>query len=192
VTITYQLGTKLYINLTNRCSNDCNFCVRNFKDGVGGYNLWLEKEPTVEEIIGELKSAGDYQEIVFCGYGEPLTRLKTIIEVASYLKENFPELPIKIDTNGQANLIHEENVLPKLEGLIDKVSVSLNASSSEKYQQLCDSEFGDQAYPAVLEFIRQAQDYIPEVVASVVAQPEVDIEKCEEVAHELGVKLRVR
>ncbi|GAB6138916.1 TatD family nuclease-associated radical SAM protein [Halanaerobaculum tunisiense] len=192
MTITYQLGNKLYINLTNRCSNDCKFCIRRFKDGVGDYDLWLDKEPTVDEVIANIDDVNQYQEIVFCGYGEPLMRINEVQEISQYLKENHPQISIRVNTNGQANLIHNENVLLKLEDLIDVISISLNASTVDRYQEICQSQFGTQAFKAVIEFIKEAKKRIPKVIVSVVASSKVDVTACKNLAQDLGVEFKVR
>ena len=190
--ITYQLGSKLYINLTNRCTNDCKFCVRQFKDGLAGYKLWLEEEPTVEEVIEDIEDPTNYQEIVFCGFGEPLIRLDAVIEISTWLKENYPEVIVRINTNGLANLIHQQNVLLELEGLIDVISISLNASDTETYQEVSRSTFGEKSFIVVIDFIKEAKKYIPEVKVSVVDYEGVDIEACKDLAKELGVEIKVR
>ncbi len=192
MSITYELGEKIYINLTNRCNNDCKFCVRKFKDGVGNYNLWLEEEPTAKEVIDELKLQGEYTEIVFCGYGEPLLRLDTIIEISKFINDNHPKIPIRINTNGQANLYYQHNILPQLSNLIASISISLNASNKEAYQELCQPDFGLDAFPAVIEFIREAKKYISDIVVSIVTYPTVDIVACRKLAKNLDVELKVR
>ncbi len=188
--IAYALGKKLYLNITNRCTNKCSFCIRNQGPGVGGYNLWLDEEPTNKEVIEAIGDPSEYEEVVFCGYGEPLLRIHTVLEVAKYVK-GF-NVPVRIDTNGQANLAHEENIVPELKGLVDTISISLNAENSVKYDQICESEFGEEAFGALLEFTRECKKYIPNVILSVVEIPEIDIEKCKAIAEELGVQLRVR
>lgn len=188
--IAYALGKKLYLNITNRCTNKCSFCIRNQGPGVGGYHLWLDEEPTNKEVIEAIGDPSEYEEVVFCGYGEPLLRIHTVLEVAKYVK-GF-NVPVRIDTNGQANLAHEENIVPELKGLVDTISISLNAENSVKYDQICESEFGEEAFGALLEFTRECKKYIPNVILSVVEIPEIDIEKCKAIAEELGVQLRVR
>ncbi|PRX26456.1 TatD family-associated radical SAM protein [Orenia metallireducens] len=190
--ITYGLEDKLYINLTNRCTNDCEFCVRNFKDGVGDYNLWLDKEPTTREIINNIGDASAYNEIIFCGYGEPMIRLEEIKEISNYLKNDYPKVPIRINSNGQANLIHNRNILPEISDLIDSISISLNAHNSKSYQKICKSTFSDKAFPAIIEFISEAKKYISEVRVSVVDYPEVDIDSCSKLAKKLNVPLKIR
>ncbi|MCK8824999.1 TatD family nuclease-associated radical SAM protein [Fuchsiella alkaliacetigena] len=188
--ITYQLGDSIYINLTNRCTNQCQFCIRNYQDGVGGYNLWLAEEPTAAEVIEEIEDPTSYQEVVFCGYGEPLIRLETLLEVANWLQEF--DTSVRIDTNGQANLIHQDNIAPKLEGLVDTISISLNAKNASKYQQLCNSDFGSSAFEAILEFTQECKKYIPQVILTVVNNSLVDIYECRKIAKNLGVDFKIR
>lgn len=190
--ITYPLGAKLYINLTNQCTNDCKFCVRKFKDGLGGYRLWLDEEPSAQEVIADIENPNDYEEIVFCGFGEPLMRLEVLKEVAEWLKDNYPQLPLRINTNGLANLVYDRNILVELEGLIDAVSVSLNASNAQQYQEVSQSQFGQESFGAVIDFIKEAKEYISNVQVSVVDYPGVDVEECKKLAHKLEIKLRVR
>lgn len=196
MTITYELGNSLYVNITNRCSNSCSFCVRNDHDGVNGKdNLWLDREPTIEEIKKdfEARDLEKYDGVVFCGYGEPMMRTYDLLKVAKWLKEKMPDLQIRINTNGQANLICGEDITPKLEGLIDCVSISLNAENAEKYQAVCYSDYGEAAYPALLDFARLAKQYVPKVVFTVVDIMEKDeIEACRKIAEDCGVSFRIR
>ena len=190
--ITYPLGSKLYINLTNQCTNDCKFCVRKFKDGLGGYKLWLDEEPSAEEVINDIDQPEEYEEIVFCGFGEPLMRLKIVKKVAGWLQDNYPHLPLRINTNGLANLVYDKNVLKELAGLVDAMSISLNASTEEQYQAVSQSQYGKEAFGAVIEFIKEAKRYIPSVQVSVVNYPGVNIKKCQELAVELNVEFKLR
>lgn len=196
MTITYELGSSLYVNITNRCSNACTFCVRNKHDTVNGKdNLWLDREPTIDEIKTDFKrrDLSEYDAVVFCGYGEPMMRADVVIEIAKWLKKKHPDIKIRINTNGQANMIYKKDITPQLEGIIDCVSISLNAENAEKYQKLCKSEFGEEAYTGLLEFARLAKRHVPEVVLSVVdiMKPE-EIEQCRKIAEDCGVTFRVR
>lgn len=190
--IAYTLGDSLYLNITNRCSNACSFCIRNTADGVGGHYLWLSSEPSAEEIIQAIGDPSGYKEVVFCGFGEPLMRVDAVRDVAAYIKSRWPNMPIRVNTNGHANLIHGRNVVPELKGLIDVMSISLNAESAGKYVAMCRPRFGAEAYQAVLDFARECKGVIPKVVLSVVDVPEVDVESCRRIAEELGVEFRVR
>ncbi|HEX9021659.1 MAG TPA: TatD family nuclease-associated radical SAM protein, partial [Nitrospirota bacterium] len=159
-------------------------------DFVKGHNLRLKNEPSADELIKEIGDPKRYTEIVFCGYGEPLLRLDVVKAVSAEVKRLGGK--VRIDTNGHANLIHKRNILPELAGLVDAVSVSLNAQNAELYEKLTQPKFGREAYDAVREFIREATKYIPEVTATVVSAPEVDIDACRRIAEGLGAKYRVR
>lgn len=191
--IAYQIGDSLYLNITNRCTNECVFCIRNMSRQFNKqYDLWLEQEPDVEEVLSAIGDPSRYKQIVFCGYGEPLIRLETVKSIARALKQKNKNINIRLDTNGQANLFWGRNVLPELKGLIDKISISLDAENADKYQEICHPNYGPLAYPAVLEFIKQSKDYIPEVEASVVDLPGIDKPACEKLAAGLGAAFRVR
>ena len=188
--IAYQIGSRLYLNITNRCSCACEFCVRNLAPGVAGYYLQLEKDPSTEEIISAIGDPRAYSEVVFCGYGEPLIRLDTVKAVAAWVKERG--VGVRVNTNGLANLWHGRNVLPELAGLIDAISISLNTENAEKYFKICHPVFGPESYSALLEFIQESNKYIPKVQVSVVDISEIDVEACREIAERLGVGFKVR
>jgi len=195
MTITYEVGNSLYINITNRCSNNCSFCVRTKGDGVGNAsNLWLDREPTVDEIITAIqkRDLSKYQELVFCGYGEPMMRTPDILEICKKIK-SVNKIPVRINTNGQANLIFERDITPSLEGCVDTISISMNASNKESYQAFCRSVYGDAAFDALLDFAAKCKRYVPHVVLTVVdIIPTQDIANCRAIANEIGVNLRVR
>jgi TatD family-associated radical SAM protein len=188
---TYELHGALYVNLTNRCTNRCDFCIRSKADGVGGYDLWLKREPEAGEIIAQIPDPARYDEIVFCGYGEPTIRLDALLEVAAYVKERGGRT--RINTNGQASLYHGRNVAPEMKGKIDTVSVSLNAPTAEAYQQMCHSAYGEDAYEAIQSFVRSCLAAGIEAICSVVDVLGVeDIERCREITKKLGAKFRLR
>jgi len=190
--IAYVIDRSLYVNVTNRCTNACVFCIRNTEKGVG-YDLWLDHEPTAAEMIQALKDKNplSYEEVVFCGYGEPLIRISEVVEVARWLKD-LGVKKIRVNTNGLANRYHGRNILPDLKGLIDVISISLNAENAGAYHAVSRSRYGEEAYLEILNFIRESKIYIPEVIVTVVRWEGVDIAKAEEVARSLGVKFRVR
>jgi TatD DNase family protein len=188
--VAYPIRNSLYLNITNRCSAACTFCVRYRTDFVKGHNLRLREEPSAEEIIRLIGDPKRYAEIVFCGYGEPLLRLEVVKAVSAEVKQRGGR--VRIDTNGHANMIHERNVLPELAGLVDAVSISLNAQNAELYDKITRSQFGLKAYEKVKDFIRLAKTQIPDVSVTIVSLPEVDIDACRKIADDLGVKLRVR
>ncbi len=187
--IAYQIRDSLYLNITNRCTNACSFCVKFRSDFVKGHRLRLSQEPTEEEITLSIGDPSLYKEVVFCGYGEPLERLDAVKDVARWIKERGGR--VRINTNGHANLIHKRDILPELKGLVDSISVSLDAQDEATYNRLCKPVFKN-AHAEIIRFIRQAKEFIPDVQATVVELEGVDIEKCREIAAQLGVKLRIR
>jgi TatD DNase family protein len=188
--IVYRIRDSLYLNITNRCTNRCTFCAK-FQDfTVKGHHLRLEGEPSGAEVMAAIGDPRSHEEVVFCGYGEPLLRLELVKEVAAWLKKQG--VRVRINTDGQANLVHGRNVLPELAGLVDAISVSLNAPDSQTYQRLCRSPFGEDGYAAVKDFLREAPRHIPSVTATAVSIAGVDMEACRRIAKELGVKFRER
>ncbi len=189
--IAYPIRNSLYLNLTNRCTNSCIFCAK-FKDfTVKGHHLRLEKDPEFAEVMAAIGNPESYEEVVFCGYGEPLIRLDLLKDVATELKKKG--IRIRVNTDGQANLVHGRNILPELSGLVDAVSVSLNAPDPETYQHFCRSRFGTDAFEEVKNFLREAKKYIPSVTATAVAIPGIDMEACRRLAEEeLEVVFRER
>ena len=195
MTITYALNGSFYVNITNRCSNRCDFCIRNNGDGVGDADsLWLEREPTVAEILADIKKndLSQYKELVFCGYGEPLMRLDAIVAVVRELKKQT-KISVRINTNGQADLIYGRPTSHELEGLIDVVSISLNTPDADSYDRLCHSDYGPSAFDALIAYAADCKKYVTTVILTVVdIIPPEDIEKCRAIAASAGVSLRVR
>jgi len=185
----------IYVNLTNKCSCSCTFCLRNTKEMAESNSLWLHKEPTVYEVIGEFEKydLSQFNEVIFCGFGEPLTRLDDLLKVAKYLKNRNSNTPIRINTNGLSNLTHKKEIAPLLKGLIDTVSISLNASNAEEYLRLTRNKFGIESYDAMLKFAVSCKEYVPNVVMTVVdCIGQEEIEACKAVCDTIGVPLRVR
>jgi TatD DNase family protein len=187
--IAYKIRNSLYLNITNRCTNKCGFCVKYHTSFIKGHNLKLEEEPSSDEIIRAVGDPLAYKEIVFCGIGEPLLRLETVKSVSQWVKENGGK--IRINTNGHGNLIHKRNILPELKGLVDSFSISLDADDEKKYQDICRPSYKN-AFKAMISFIKEAKQYVPEVKVTVVDIPDIDLEKCRAVADELGVEFSVR
>lgn len=194
MTICYALEDSLYINLTNRCTNQCTFCVRDKECGIGDVNLWLDREPTLDEVLEDIKKFNPekYKEVVFCGYGEPTLRLDVILAAAKFIKENYNST-IRINTNGHANLVYKRDVTKDFFGLIDIISISLNAKNAKEYNEICKCAYGEAGFDAMLDFAKRATKYVPEVVLSIVdVLPKEDIEECKKIAEKAGAKLRVR
>ncbi|MBN2654666.1 MAG: YchF/TatD family DNA exonuclease [Nitrospirae bacterium] len=187
--IAYKIRESLYLNITNRCTSRCIFCAKFHSDYVKGHNLKLTAEPSEQELKTAIGDPTKYKEIVFCGYGEPLVRLDLVKSLAAWIKSQGGR--VRINTNGHGNAIHKKDILPELTGLVDSVSISLNAHDAETYNSICQPAFKD-AYSAVLEFIKASKKHIPDVQATVVTAEGVDVKRCEEIASELGVRLRVR
>ena len=201
MTITYEYEGALYVNLTNKCNCACEFCLRHGKAQGSIYtqdSLWLEREPTRQEALDSFLSRDipSYREIVFCGYGEPTYRLDHLLWLVDQLKERFGDAlpPVRINTNGHANLIHGRDVCPDLKGRIDTLSISLNADNAADYTALCHPQQGEQAYQAMLDFARTSAHYVPNVVLTIVDKDKTpeEIEHCKQIAASLGVTLRIR
>ena len=194
MTITYSYGKNLYVNTTNRCDMHCDFCLRQSGDGVGeADSLWLEREPTREEIWEDLqkRDLNAFSELVFCGYGEPTYRLHDILWVCDRVRE-ISSIPIRMDTNGHGNLIWGEDVAPLFRGRFDTVSISLNAQDRETYDRRCEPDY-ENGYEAMLSFAKEIQTYVPHVVLSVVdCIPAEEIEACRKVCEDSGAEYRVR
>ena len=192
--LTYWLDDKLYFNLTNRCTNDCYFCIRKYKKGISKFNLTLEAEPNLEEVIAELSEMDrkNWSEYVFCGFGEPTIRLNTVLKTAEWLSEN-QMVPIRINTNGHALLLYpDRNVTEEIkEAGIDRLGVSLNAQNKNVYNTVCRPIF-ENAYEKVLEFIKKARESNLQVEITAVTIPEVKVSEIEKIAKDLKVSFRIR
>jgi TatD DNase family protein len=192
-TIAYQIRSSLYLNITTRCTNSCVFCARLTNPIVQGHSLKLDREPTADEVWQAIDDPKKYDEIVFCGYGEPTLRLNVIKEVAKKLKAVGAQ--VRLNTNGHGNVINRRNILPELAGLIDEVSISLNADTSEGYDKICVPlpSFRNGIYDKVKEFIEEAKKHIPKVQATIVThQDGIDEKRCEDMADNFGVNYRPR
>ena len=199
--LVYFLGQKAYINITNACTNACRFCVRDIKDDVKGANLWLDvQNVTAKDVIDQIKNSAkkilEGGEIVFCGYGEPLIKFEEVKKICQYIKKEMPELKIRINTNGHGNFVNKKNIVPELKGLIDSISISLNAQNEKLYREISQPKF-EGAYEAMLDFAKECVKEGIDTTMSVVSKFEedkynVDIEKCEQIAKSLGAEFRNR
>lgn len=196
MTITYPVKNGIYVNMTNRCPCACTFCLRKNGDSIFGSDpLWLDREPTVQEICESIDTwdLKEYDEVVFCGYGEPTERLDDLLKVAEYIKSKS-NIKIRINTNGLADLIWGEKTAPKLKGLIDTVSVSLNTTNKEDYLKIVRPKFGIESYDAMLSFTKDCTEFVPNVVMTVVdvVTTKEEQEICKKICESVGAKLRVR
>ena len=196
MTITYAAGSAIYVNMTNRCPCACTFCLRQNRDYVfNSDSLWLDREPTVDEVCESLDSwdLTKYNEIVFCGYGEPTERLFDLLEVAKYIRKKS-NINIRINTNGLSDLIWNEPTAQRLEGLIDVVSISLNATNKEEYLKVVRPKFGIESYDAMLKFTKDCVRYVPSVTMTVVdvVTTKEEQELSRKICESVGATFRIR
>ncbi len=194
--IIYTYGSKVYFNITNACPCDCEFCLRHNKSGLGDMgSLWLDHEPGMDEIITAI-DVFDWtgvEDVVFCGFGEPTCALEKLLKTAEYIK-NKHNVKIRLNTNGLSDLINKcDNSAERMHGLIDSVSVSLNAPDAESYNNIVHPKFGIEAFEAMIKFTKDCQKYIPTVKMSVVDTiGDENIKKCKKLCDDKGIDLRVR
>ena len=186
---------KIYVNLTNKCPCACTFCLRQTKEMLESNTLWIKKEPSAKEVIEELDSynLSATKEIVFCGFGEPTERIDTFAEIADHIRKNYPDIQIRMNTNGLGSLVNHKDIAPMLEGRLDTVSISLNTSSAKEYLDVTKSRFGIGSYQAMKDFAVECKKYVPHVVMTVVdVIGQKEIEECKKITEELGVEYSVR
>ena len=186
----------VYVNITKDCNCDCVFCLRSMKEMARESSLWIEHDPSLTEIVEELERLPwQYvREVVCCGFGEPLIRLDTVLSVLRWVKEHHPDMPTRVNTNGLGELEHGYVFADQFAGLLDTVSISLNASNAERYLALTRSRFGISSYEAMLTFAEHCKPYVPNVVLTVVEKVEdaEEIALCRRICAERGLTLRVR
>ena len=195
LTFVYNVHGNLYINLTNRCPCNCTFCIRHNGDSAyGSDSLWLEREPTNEEVLAEFDkySPDEFDEIVFCGYGEPTVRADMLVKTAQYIREHS-DMKIRLNTNGLVRMIHPKFDIEQFRGLIDVASISLNAPDAKRYNEITRPHFGEPAFKAMLDFARDMKNMGVQVkftVVDVITKDEID--RCQQLADSMGIPLRVR
>lgn len=193
--ILYPIENSLYVNITNQCPCKCVFCIRLESNEVGGSgSLWLDHEPTIEEVKESFKKydLNNFEEIVFCGYGEPLVRINEVVEISKYIK-SLSDIKIRVNTNGLSDLIHEKETAIMLKDIIDSVSISLNAPNKEVYNKVTRPKFGEKSFDYMLKFAKDCKNYVKDVALSVVDEiSEEEIEQSKEVANNLQIPLRIR
>lgn len=194
--ILYKVYNNLYVNLTNKCPYACTFCLRQNMDRIGeSGRLWLEREPSAKEVKDEFAkfNMDEYNEVVFCGFGEPTEAFEVLKEVAAFVKEKYGK-PIRINTNGAGNLINGRNIAPELKGIVDTVSISLNHPDKARYQELVRSKFGDKSFDEMIAFAKECTKYVPNVVMTTVETTitHEEEEKCQKICDEIGARYRIR
>jgi len=199
-TLVYTIKEELspetvYVNLTNACTNSCVFCLREQKDDVCGSNMWHDDNYTLEDIIEQFhKYVPTPKNVVFCGYGEPFLKKDMMKQFAQYLRSNYPEIKIRVNTNGHANAIYKTNIAEEFRGLLDEASISLNSDNAEQYNEICQPKIKD-AYEAVKDFLKCCNNAGIKTYASIVTgfdEREINIQNCETIARELGAEFRNR
>ena len=194
--ILYKVHNNLYVNLTNQCPCACTFCLRQTRDRIGESDrLWLDHEPSFDEVVEAFGKfdVSQFDEVVFCGFGEPTMAFPMLKKVAKYVKDTFDK-PVRVNTNGLGNLIWERDITPELKGLVDTISISLNTPNAEKYHELVRSKFGEQSFDAMLTFAKNATQYVPNVVLSTVDTTLTKEEEaeCQKICDRIGATYRIR
>ncbi|MCI8669109.1 MAG: TIGR04100 family radical SAM protein [Lachnospiraceae bacterium] len=195
-TILYEVHNNLYVNLTNRCPCNCTFCLRQTRDHMEeSESLWLEHEPSIEELKEEFKKfdMSGYGEVVFCGFGEPTERLQVLLEAAAFVKQEYGK-NVRVNTNGLSDLINKTSTAPMFQEIVDTVSISLNTPKAEQYLELTRSRFGIQSFEAVLTFAKDVKQYVDTVVLTTVdtTLSGEEEEECRTICENLGVTYRIR
>jgi radical SAM enzyme (TIGR04100 family) len=194
--ILYKVHNNLYVNLTNRCPYSCTFCLRQSMNKVGeSDSLWLEHEPTADEVIAEFDkwNMNELNEVVFCGFGEPTEAFDVLKEVARFIKSKFNK-PIRVNTNGAGSLINGRDIAPEFKGLVDTVSISLNDPDAKKYNELVRSKFGEKSFDEMIKFAKECTKYVPNVVMTTVDTTitHEEEEQCRKICEEIGATYRIR
>lgn len=195
MTISYEIGDSLYLNITNKCPCNCTFCIRNNGDGAYGSDpLWLEHQPSIDEIKADLdkRDLSSYKQIVFCGYGEPTNELELLKQTSAYIKTKC-DTPIRLNTNGLSDLINGRETAAEFKDVVDSVSISLNAPTAKEYNEVTRPKFGEKSFEAMLKFASEVKAYVMETMFTVVdVIGEEEIARSKKVADSVGIKLRVR
>jgi TatD DNase family protein len=190
-TISYVFGDSLYLNITNRCTMACPYCIKHkWANKFNGNDLKLEKEPSAKEVIESIGDPKKYKEVIFCGYGDALIRIAEVKEISKWIKEQGGK--VRINTAGLANAYHTKSVLPELKDLVDVISVSLNGSNPKEHNKINNPMFKEKSFGEIIEFVKDAKKYIPEVVVTAVEFSGFDTSKVKEIADNLGVRFRAR
>ncbi|MGI2171111.1 TatD family nuclease-associated radical SAM protein [Shewanella sp. MF05960] len=190
-TLVYDIGNNRYLNITARCTLRCQFCPKhNGSKQIHEYDLSLSKRITADDIIPLLGDVKKVDEYVFCGFGEPTLNLECLLQVAHAIKAQGGR--VRLNTDGLGNHFHRRNILPELSQCVDSLSISLNADTPQSYEQHCQPKLAG-SYQALLEFIQQAPQFIPEVqVSAINGLANVDITRCRAIAEQNGAIFKQR
>jgi TatD DNase family protein len=169
----------------------CSYCIKHkWNNKFNGNNLKLEKEPSCEDIIASMGDLAKYKEIIFCGYGDPLIRFEEVRKVAKWIKKHAGI--VRINTSGLANRYHGRNILSELKGFVDIISISLNGANPKEHNKINSPMYGEESFDEIVNFIKDAKNYIKDVVITAVKFPGFDISKVENLAKILDVRFRAR
>ena len=162
--IVYTFEGSVYLNITNSCPCKCKFCIRNNSDSVGDADtLWFSgHNPSFDEIkkaIDEYDFTGYNGEVIFCGYGEPTFAYDNLIKTCKYIHEKLG-LKVRLNTNGLSDLLNKKPTAKELCENTDKISISLNEYSSEKYCELCAPAFGEKSFDAIIKFAKECNSTV--------------------------------
>lgn len=197
MTILYEVHNNLYVNLTNKCPCACTFCLRQNRDEMNhSGSLWLHgKEPTLDEVKAEFEKfdMSKYDEVVFCGFGEPTERLDVMLDTAAFIKERYNKT-IRVNTNGLGDLVNDKDTAPLYKGLVNIVSISLNTPNPERYLELTRSKFGIKSFDAVIKFAKNVREYVDKVVLTTVETTltKEEEQECEKICQNIGAVYRIR
>ncbi len=192
--LSYEYKNSLYLNITPRCPTACTFCIKfSWNYLYRGYNLLLKKEPSVQEILATVENPAQYDQIVFCGYGESTYRLDAMREIAGELKKRGAR-HLRLNTIGLGNLINKRNIAPDLAGFLDSICISLNTLDPAKWAEIHRPlpEFREKGFDGVVEFIRECAKVMPETYVTAVEMTGLEKEQFEQFVKKLGAKVRFR
>ena len=193
--ILYVYKDKVYLNITNKCPCACTFCIRSKKDAIGdASNLWLNHNPSFEEVKAAIDvfDFNGYNEIIFCGYGEPTNSFDVLVKTAQYIRSKLG-IKIRVNTNGLGSLVNGRDISAELCSNVDSVSISLNCSNKEDYLKTVRPKFGIDSFDEMLDFAKKCRALTENVALSVVdVIGEEEVEKCKKIAEGLNIPLRVR
>lgn len=193
--ILYVYKDKVYLNITNKCPCACTFCIRSKKDAIGdASNLWLNHNPSFEEVKAAIDAFDftGYNEIIFCGYGEPTNSFDVLVKTAQYIRSKLG-IKIRVNTNGLGSLVNGRDISEELCSNVDAVSISLNCSNKEDYLKTVRPKFGIESFDEMLNFAKKCRALTENVALSVVdVIGEEEVEKCKKIAEGLNIPLRVR